>query len=232
MRIFTIALCFAIGLLSCGGHKSYTNASFDNATANHKIVAVLPVNMVFTGTRPKQMTDADVAKQEAAESKAFQQSLYNSILRNANTKKQYTTVQIQPIEKTMSILKTANISYLDVAEKDDAELCKTLGVDAVVRTNVQKNRYMSDLQSYGASVLNRAIFEIFDGPFIPGTIIGAPKANTKANEIIASCAVQSGGSVLWNDSYNKEADWQRPTSEIIENIAENFGKHFPYKKDK
>jgi hypothetical protein len=231
MRNFTISLIL-IFMAACGGHKSYTNSAFDNATANHKIVAVLPVNIVFTGTKPKKMTDEDLAKQETAESKAFQQSLYNSILRNANTKKQYTTVQIQPIEKTMSLLKNSNISFRDVAEKDDAELCKILSVDAVVRTNVQKNRYMSDLQSYGASVLNRAIFEIFDGPFIPGTIIGAPKANTKSNEIIASCAVQSSGTVLWNDNYNKEADWQRPTSEIIDNIAENFGKHFPYKKDK
>src|SRR6476620_7933558 len=82
---------------SCASHKYYTSASFDQQTAKHKIIAVLPAEMIFTGTQPKNLSPEDIAAIEETESKTFQNSLYNSILRYANTKKYFTSVSVQDI---------------------------------------------------------------------------------------------------------------------------------------
>jgi hypothetical protein len=228
LYITTIAI--ASLLTACGGgNKSYTNNAFEQSTAQHRLVAVLPAQVVLTGKKPDKLTDADIAKQELAESRAFQQSLYNNILRYANDKKNYTTVQVQPLDKTASLLKAKNIDFRDVASMDDKALCTALGVDAVVRMSIQKTRYMSGMAAYGGAVLNDAVFQTI-GVFIPGTVVGVPKANTKTDDVIASCSVESNGAVLWNDSYTKEADWRRPANEIMEGITVKFGQNFPYKK--
>jgi hypothetical protein len=57
-----------------------------------------------------------------------------------------------------------------------------------------------------------------------------PSATNKTNDIRATCTIISNGEALWNDSYTKASDWNSPANEIIENITDNFAKHFPYKK--
>jgi hypothetical protein len=230
-RKFYTLTFIVLAFVTTSCHKYYTNSNFDNATANHKTVAVLPANVILTGNKPKKMTADDIAKQEAAESLSFQQSLYNNILRHANSKKYETNIQVQPIEKTSEILKNSNISFRDVASTSDETLCKLLGVDAIVRLKVQKTRYMSGLVSFGADVLNDILFGNV-GVFIPGTMTPRPNAPTKTNDVLADCTVQSNGVVLWNDNYSQQADWQRPANEIVENVTNSFGKHFPYRKKK
>jgi hypothetical protein len=221
----------ALAFITTSCHRYYTNSNFDNATASHKTVAVLPANVILTGNKPKKMTADDIAKQESAESASFQQSLYNNILRHANSKKYETNILVQPIEKTTALLNNSNINFRDVAGTGDEALCKILNVDAVVRLKVQKTRYMSGLVSFGADVLNDILFGNV-GVFIPGTITPVPNAPTKTNDVIANCTVQSNGVVLWNDNYSQAANWQRPANEIVENVTNSFGKHFPYRKKK
>ncbi len=229
-KFYTLSF-IVVAFVSTSCHKYYTNSNFDNATANHKTVAVLPANVILTGNQPKKMTAEDIAKQELAESTTFQQSLYNNILRHANSKKYETSIQVQPVEKTSELLKNSNITFRDVASTSDETLCKLLGVDAVVRLKVQKTRYMSGLVSFGADVLNDILFGNV-GVFIPGTMTPTPNAPTKTNDVIADCTVQSNGVVLWNDNYARQADWQRPANDIVEGVTNSFGKHFPYRKKK
>jgi hypothetical protein len=231
MKKITTILLAAFVLMSSCAKKFYTSSAFETAAASHKIIAVVPVQVVLTGKQPSQMTAANVAKQEEAESKAFQQYLYNDVLRYANTKNFYTTVQLQPVETTNRLLNESNISFRDIAALDDSKLCKLLGVDAIVKMTVQKTRYMSGLQSFGADLLNDIIFRNV-GVFIPGTVTSVPKANEKTNDISATCSIQGNGTVLWNDNYSGAADWQRSSNEIIENVTSRFAKHFPYRKSK
>jgi hypothetical protein len=230
-NIYMITCIILITITSSCNHKYYTNSSFDTATANHKLIAVLPANVILVGTKPKKMTEADIAKQEIAESSSFQQSLYNNIMRNANSKKYETNIQLQPIEKTSELLKTNSLGYKDIAATSDEALCKLLNVDAVVRLKVQKTRYMSGLVSFGADVLNDILFGNV-GVFIPGTLTPVPNAPTKTNDVIADCSVQSNGIVLWNDNYSQQANWQRQPNDIVDDITNSFGKHFPYRKKK
>jgi hypothetical protein len=218
--------CLSAVFLSCS-HKYYTSSFFDQQTANHRTVAVLPAEMIFTGKQPENLSIDDITKIEEFESKNFQQSLYNSILRYANSKKYFTRVNLQDLVMTDKLLKEHNISARDAWTKDDKELAHLLGVDAVVRMRIQKQRYMSDFASYGISAGRQIIYNTGIGSKIP-----LPYVPNKTNDIYASCNVVSNNQTVWNDSYKGASDWNTPSNEVIENITDNFGRHFPYKRRK
>ena len=151
--------------------------------------------------------------------------MYNGILRYANTGKYYTTILVQDISTTQRLLQENNISIRDSWTEDDKKLAGILGVDAVVRMSVQKKRYMSDLASMGIGVGQQILSQIgnangFSVPWVPN----------KTNDIDASCNVVSNNQTLWNDHYQSSSSYSRPSEEVIDDIADNFGRHFPYRK--
>jgi hypothetical protein len=221
----TVILLVAFTILGSCAHKYYTASDFEEQTIEHKKVAVVPAEMIFTGTQPKNMTEEDIAKAEEFESFSFQQSLYNNILRYANSNKYQTTVNFQDITTTQKILEQNNITARDSWKMTDKELSEKLGVDAIVRMRIRKQRYMSDAASYGIGVARQVIFNTGIGNKIP-----VPAVNNKTNDIVTSCNLVSDGQTLWNDNYTRTADWNTPANEVIEAITANFGKHFPYKK--
>ena len=92
---------------------------------------------------------------------------------------------------------------------------------------IQKQRYMSDLASYGISLGRQIIYNTRIASKLP-----VPYVPNKTNDIYASCNIVSDNQTLWNDSYRSASDWNSPANEIIESITDNFGKHFPYKQRK
>lgn len=220
----SVTFLFFILLASCG-HKYYTASNFEEQTMEHRIVAILPAEMIFTGKQPKDMTPEQIAEVEEEESRAFQVSLYNNILRNANTRKYVTTINFQDVFTTQKLLEENHISVRDSWKKNDKELAQLLGVDAVIRMRIQKQRYMSDVASYGIDMGRRIMQSTPIGSKIP-----VPYNVSKTNDINASCNLISENQTLWNDHYRRSADWNTPANEIIEGITENFGEHFPYKK--
>jgi hypothetical protein len=188
-------------------------------------VAVLPAEMIFSGKQPKELKPEEIAKIEEWESKSFQEALYNSILRYANSRRYTTSVNLLDISSTIKTLEENKISIRDSWRKDDKELAKVLGVDAVVRMRIQKQRYMSDGASYGIGVAKQIIYNTGIGNKVP-----LPYVPNKTNDIYASCNLVSENQTLWNDSYKAASDWNSPANIIIENITDNFGKHFPYKQ--
>jgi len=221
----SIILVAAYASFSSCSHRYYTASLFEQQTAGHKVVAILPAEMIFTGTQPKNLAPEDIAKIEETESKSFQQALYNGILRYANSKNYTTTVNLQDINSTEKLLEKNNISVRDSWKKDDIELAQLLGVDAIVRMRIQKQRYMSDVASYGISVGRQIIYNTGLGSKIP-----VPFVANKTNDIYASCNLLSKNLTLWNDSYKEASDYNTASNVIIENIADNFGRHFPYKR--
>jgi hypothetical protein len=218
-------LIFILVLASCSSHKYYTSSRFEQQTAHHRLIAVLPTEMIFTGTQPKNLSPEDIAKIEETESRGFQHSLYNSILRYANSKKYYTSINVQDIGTTQKLLEENGISIRDSWKEDDKKLAALLGVDAVVRMRIQKKRYMSDMASMGIDMGRQILYQTGAITKIP-----LPYVSNKTNDIQASCNVVSNNQTLWNDNYRRGADYNSPSEEVINEITDNFGKHFPYKK--
>jgi len=215
---------FLLLFISCS-HKNYTTSAFDQQTSKHRIIAILPAEMIFTGTQPRNLTQEDIAKIEESESRAFQNSLFNGILRHAETKKYTTYVSIQDISTTIGLLEKNNISIRDSWREDDKKLATLLGVDAVVRMRINKKRYMSDLASMGIDMGKEILNTIGGTARFP-----VPYVSNKTNDIYASCNIVSNNQTLWNDNYQGGSDYNRPSEYVIDNITDNFGKHFPYRK--
>src|SRR5690349_21257231 len=145
---FAVIICFAI---SCS-HKYYKASNFEEKTADHKRAAILPAEIILTGKQPKNLDPEQIAAIEEQESISFQQALYNSILRHANSNRYETTVNFQDVNETIQLLKENNIDIRQSWKMSDKELTKLLGVDAVVKMRVTKQRYLSDEASYGIAV--------------------------------------------------------------------------------
>jgi hypothetical protein len=209
---------------SCSSHKYYTSNSFEQQSAHHKTIAILPAEMIFTGTPPKNVSAETIARIEETESETFQNSLYNGILRHANSKKYFTSISVQDISTTKKLLEENNISIRNSWKEDDKKLATLLGVDAVVRMRVQKKRYMSDLASMSIDMGQQVLSQIGGGK------IPVPYVSNKTNDIYASCNVVSQNKTLWNDSYKGGTSYNYSSEVVIDNITDNFGRHFPYRK--
>jgi hypothetical protein len=215
---------FAIVFFSACSHKHYVTSYFDQQTANHKLIAVLPAEMIFTGIQPKELSTGDIAKIEENESRIFQSYLINSILRYANTNRYYMSVGVQDISTTEKLLEDNGISIRDSWKEDDKKLAEILGVDAVVRMRIQKKRYMSDLASMGISYGQQVLYQIGNvGKYVP-------YVTNKTNDIYASCNVVSNNQTLWNDDYRGASNYNVSSERVIDDITDNFGRHFPYHK--
>jgi hypothetical protein len=73
---------------------------------------------------------------------------------------------------------------------------------------------------YGQQVLNQ-IGNV--GKYIPNV-------PNKTNVIYASCNVISDNQTLWNDDYRGSSNYNVSSERVIDNITDNFGRHFPYRK--
>lgn len=223
LPVFLTALFSAI-LFSCS-NRYYTASNFSEKTEDHKVVAILPAEISLTGRLPKKMSEEDIAKTEEAESINFQYALMNSILRHANTRKYITSVNFQDVNTTQKLMEKNEISVRDSWKMNDDELARLLGVDAVIRMRIQKQRYMSDEASYGVDVAKSVIYRTGVGSKVP-----VPRSVGKTYDIYASCNLISDNQTLWNDNYKRYADWDTPPNVVIEWITDWFGEHFPYKK--
>jgi hypothetical protein len=222
LLFLTIAIVF---ISSSCSRKYYTSTFFEQQTANHRLIAVLPAEMVFTGKQPKELSDSAINEIEEAESTAFETALYSNILQYANYGRYYMYVGVQDVNTTLNTLKENNISIRDSWKMDGKKLADLLGVDAVVRMQITKKRFMSDYASYGVDIARN----VLNGTPLRNKL-PVPYSLGKTEDIYAYCSVVSNDITLWNNHYKGSANWNNPSNEIIENITDNFGRNFPYKR--
>lgn len=222
LKFTLVALAAMLSFTSC--HRYYTSSTFDQKSSLHNTIAILPPQVVVTGNLPKNVSVGYLEELEERESKLFQEALYNNVLKRGNTRKYALNISVQPYSNTLAALEKNGISIRESWTMDDKELSAVLGVDAVVRTSIQKERFMSDLASAGIYAGRRIAEAIINKA---GTV---PTTSNKTNNIRATCTLISNGEALWNDSYTRASDWNSPANEIVENITDNFAKHFPYRK--
>lgn len=220
-------LCFATALMLFSGCKPYYIVSdFENRTANHKTVAVLPFEMIFSGVKPERLTDAELETIKDAESKAFMISFYNEMLQSTRGGKKPIRVDVQHYDKTLKLLNDNGINVRSSWSEDPSAMAKILGVDAVVKARVEKHRLMSDLASYGIDLGVHIINILSDYSFW----LWLPPGLTKSKEVNSSYSlIDKDGITLWSISYSEEADWHKASNEIIDHINRGSAKKFPYR---
>ncbi|MBI2730793.1 MAG: hypothetical protein HYX40_08595 [Sphingobacteriales bacterium] len=99
-----LALLILFFFFCACSRKNYASSYFDQQTTTHKIIAVVPAEIIFTGKQPKNISQQQIDSIEEEESKSFQLSLQNSILQHANSRRYYMRVNIQDISTTLSLM--------------------------------------------------------------------------------------------------------------------------------
>jgi len=225
-RLGTLLLFFVLILPSCS-KDYYQVKSFKEKSRTHQKIAVLPVEMVFSGLQPFDLTDKEVLQQEEAESKAFQISLHNELVRRRETSKKGPHIELMRISKINKIIEE-EMSIKESWEIPPEEMAELLGVDAVLRSRVEKKRYFSDLASYGIDVASKLIGLIAKdiGLFAAG------QSMKKSNDIYGRYELVDAKTeeILWSISFQEPANYKNPAEEIINGLNQKAAQRFPYKK--
>lgn len=220
----SVLIVLWLSVIGCA--RPFYSVNFEEKTADHKTIAVVPIEMIFTGQIPKDWTNSDVVRVEEAESQAFQISFHNEILRSTKSGKKPIRVDLQHYKKTLQLLENNSIGIRDSWKRTPEELARTLGVDAVVTARIQKTRFMSDLESYGIDVATELVNILSDyklAPWIP--------VSSQSKEIKGDYAVINGadGTTLWSITFTVPGDWRQPANQIIDNISRRAARNFPYR---
>lgn len=217
-----LTLFLLVFLTSC--KKYYTTADFEEKTIDHQTIAVLPFQMSFSGIRPKELTPEDIKVIEEAESKIFQASFYDAILASTRRGKKQLRVDVQHFSKTLSLLENNGITIRDSWFEDPSKLAELLGVDAVVKSRIDKTRYMSDLASYGIEVGTQVINVLSRGRIIPG--VSRRNKDVKTNYSLVD---KNTGNTLWSIGFDYNADWRSRPEDMVDAINHRSAKKFPYR---
>ncbi len=223
MKKFFFLFSILLVLSSCA--KPYFQSStFKSTTRDHQTIAILPVKMVFTGSPWMKGSEKEMAELEEAESEAFQISFMNQLLEHSS--KKALKVNLQSVATTNKILRES-MTLRESWDKDPAELAEILGVDAVVRNQIEKKQYFDDLTSYGIQLGVKAI-SLITKSLLP--LIGGKDLH-KSGDIYIRSSLMDGadGAVLWTISQTKETDYSNASSEVIDNLNQQVAKYFPYR---
>jgi len=223
--ILTFSLC--VFLLSACSTNRFVSSNFDETTKTHQKIAVVPVKMTFTGNIPDNLSDADVIAIEEAESLEFQKSVRTGIQRSTRRGRKPLSVELQSTRQTNAILEEAGISIRESWTMDPSELAEILGVDAVVSTNIAKERFLSREASYAIGTGIQILRGIGGLEGVP-----APRSVTKTYEINVDVAAIDGksGETLYANRDVVAINWSCTSEQAIEKVNRRLTRRFPYSR--
>lgn len=227
-----LGLVLLILVSSCGSRQNITPA-YNRRAPLHKVIAVVPPQTSYTGRLPKDMTLEDAAAIEEVESMAFQKEIYDGLLWQSGPGRKDVSINFQALNKTNQLLADSGYSIRDSWNLSPEKLCELLKVDAVVRGDLQMQRFMSGLESYGLDVADD-VLDILRTKIPGGDQVPLPTDNFNMNrtyDIAASLQVLDGrdGVVLWGVSNRTQADWEFTPQQMVQGLSRQFARRFPYR---
>jgi len=223
---YTIALLTILLGASCTSNH-FVTGSYDKASQSHQTIAILPCQVVYTGAM-EEIEAEDLEQIREAESKLFTESMYRELLRESSLDKKPITVQFQPVEETYLLLKRNEVDASSIQEMTSKEIAALLGVDAIVKTRVEKVRFMSDLASMGIKYGKDLLKLISLKAWAKSTSI-----SNKTNEISVTSNIVDGtsGIPVWSYVNDNEAtNFKKQTSEVVGQVNRDIAKNFPYRE--
>jgi len=224
-KIFVPLIATLMVTVACN-REAYKTAGYNEFASAHRVMAILPTETVTTGRLPKNATPEDIAVVEEAESKAFQVALYNQLAKRSGARDGDIRINFQHYSETNAILEKAGINLRDSWKHSPVELASLLGVDAIVRTTVRKEFYLTNLESFGISVATTVIALFVD----PLAWWLSPTAQT--SDVFAACSVLDGksGQPTWSISRDEPTYWNKGHSVVVEEISRKLSRRFPYRE--
>jgi len=223
MRFIPLPLLSVFILLtfnSCTKNVYLAN-NFDAKTQKHQLIAVLPVAIEMNGARHPMGHDVHELV-ETKESLLFQRELFNEILRSTKNNKKPLRINLQDYNTTLKILEEADINIRDSWYLTSSEIAEILGVDAVVRSKVVKNHYLTNMESFAITALQR-------NARTNNRIVPRISNRTAFIRLDISLIDKKDNATLWNFGRNLSSDWSMSPNRIIKLCYRNVSKKFPYR---
>lgn len=174
-----------------------------------KQVAILPYTVSIDSKRlPKGMTIETLKASQEQTGYDMQNNSYTWFLKRS---KNY-TVDFQDIDKTNAILRKANINTInDINSRGKDEVCKLLGVDALISGKATMSKPMSE----GAAVA-------------VGLLIGAWGSTN--NTTITLAIHDNSSNLLWKYDWQGNGSVGSSPEKVTDALMRNASKRFPYSK--
>jgi len=150
-QVLLFLLAFSTGLIA--QTKLYVHPDAESYVSKTTTIAVLPLKTEIK-LRPKQLKDFtpdQIAEMEEDESLNIQKSMYSWFLNKK--KKGDLLVEVQNPKVSNKLLKDAGISAIQSYEELASDLCKILGVQAIMTGTFETNSPMSNAAALGLAVL-------------------------------------------------------------------------------
>jgi hypothetical protein len=217
------ALLLFVFLSSCARQR-YQTAAYDRLSDQHLTLAVLPSQTIMTGRIPPEMSEADRLRIEENESYAFQVAIFDEVTERSGTRSNDIVIDLQHYSETNSKLREAGLSLRESWDMSPTELAEILGVDAVIRTSIRKDMFLTDLESFGVNVAWQVLSTLGANP-LPFLI------TDKTSDVFLSAAVIDGSSGIsvWSTDKTVATDWNTRHSEIVRRLARIMARRFPYR---
>ena len=158
--VFTL-LFVTISFFSSAQTHLYEHPKFEEITAQHKVIGILPFKTSIT-LRPKDMksmTNEQIIKMEEDEGMSIQSAMYSWFLKREKRESLKVSV-LDPITANAK-LKRMGVTQSNFADYTPDELANILEVDAIIMGTFDTNKPMSE----GASVALGLLIGVY-GPVI------------------------------------------------------------------
>ncbi len=219
---FSFLAALILFTLISGCAPRYSNSIYAPESIDNIKIAILPYQVRTTGRITELLDEADIAEIERSESLAFQTSMYHQLLNRLERNKYGTNITVQHYTETNNALAKVDLSSDAINKMSSSELTTLLGVDAIIRSEVHKQTYLTNLESYGIDLTRRLILILgdFNPWYLPGSETG---------EVRISSSIISGdsGATLWAASKKASTDWDRDTYDTIERINRRITRRIP-----
>lgn len=189
----------------------YVAPEFDKVKSKHDIVAILPFDVqIGMKSLPKDVTQEMIREDEQKTGFSMQSHSYTYFLKELGKNKY--TVKFQDIDKTNALLTKAGLKYVDTKSTAKDELCKILGVDAVISGKLSMDKPMSD----GSAIA-------------VGLIFGYWGSTNKVN-VSMTIHEHAKGNLLWKYDWVAEGGVGSNSEQLSKSLVKNVSKKFPYQR--
>jgi hypothetical protein len=222
MRIFILSLS-VLFLISCGTNRAvYKSADFSEKSSRHQTIAILPVKIIQTGHRPKEVKEEDILKANEKWGYTFQESLHSYVVRETSRNRKGPIVSFQAPQKTNAILKEQGWDIAATYDQQPEELARLLDVDAVMITTLEHNRNFSDGVAYGMAA-GRIVLGAFNkSHHMPGMNASDVNMNSYLYDARDS-------KLIWKTFRNGGTDLPGRVDGLVEYYSNWIAKKVPYR---
>ena len=224
MRTATFFAGLILLALQACSPDHYKTMAYNDHYQSHHAVAILPFEVHFTGTRPRQMTWEEMASIEEGEGVFLQEALYNEFNKQNRRRKKNIRVKLQSPQMTLALLDKNDIHIRDAWHMPPIQLAEILGVDAVVVSEISVDQFLSD----------KAAFAINTANVVSTILVGSDRytVDLPKGYMQLSCRLVEGkgGDVMWIYDTKQHMSLSESSGEIMDAMNKRISRRFPYRK--